>query len=71
MWNDFYPNAFNYVQHLLKSAGSFRSIVLVSKNEDGELRNYKYRTVFGESNLLVTVTVTKSGKISEMSLGNE
>jgi CubicO group peptidase (beta-lactamase class C family) len=71
MWKGFHPQATSYLQHLLGSAGPFQSITLLSRQEQGESRLYRYRAVFGSTRLIFDVTLTPKDKISEMGVSPE
>ncbi len=71
MWKGFYPQVTSYLQHLLSSAGPFRSITLLTRQEQGESRAYRYRAVFGDTSLLFDVTLTPGDRISEMGVAPE
>jgi CubicO group peptidase (beta-lactamase class C family) len=55
----------------LKELGPLKSIELLGREEEGDVRSYRYRAVFGETPVLVSVALTKTDKIAGMRMSPE
>jgi hypothetical protein len=58
-------------QQALRSFGAFKSIVLLAREAKGEARSYRYQVTFGETAMILDCTLTKDGRVSELTGGQQ
>ncbi len=65
------PELLDYLRRILVPAGRFTSLELLSVDEKGGKRVYRYRARFDVRSVIVECTTTKDGKVVPTSLGYE
>ncbi len=71
MWQGFYPAGVQAFRQALQSFGAFKSIALLARKAKGDARTYRYQVTFGETAMILDCTLTKEGRISELTGGQQ
>jgi D-alanyl-D-alanine carboxypeptidase len=71
MWKGFYPAGVQGFRQALQSFGAFKSIALLARETKGDARTYRYQVTFGETAMIIDFTLTKEGRISELTGGQQ
>lgn len=67
---EIFPRAKDFSE-FLKSLGTLNKIQLFERRDEDEIRIYRYQLVFQNSTLLLTLSLTKEGKIAEIQIRSE
>jgi CubicO group peptidase (beta-lactamase class C family) len=65
-WTELKP-ALGFITKYLQSLGPLQSMVLVERKQDGENRIYRYRMIYKEKSLIMSVVRNQAGKIVYLS----
>jgi len=66
-----FPNEIQELGPALKEFGEVKSLELMERTEEGERRNYRYRVTFPEMTIMVSIGLTKDGKIAKLDFSGE
>lgn len=67
----FPPSWLKSLSEQMGELGALRSVELLERKPDGEMRGYRYRFIYTEQRLLVAVTFDKANKIDQLMLRPE
>ena len=67
----FPPSWLKSLSEQMGELGALRSVELLERKSDGEMRGYRYRFIYTEQRLLVAVTFDKANKIDQLMLRPE
>jgi CubicO group peptidase (beta-lactamase class C family) len=66
-----FPEAIQRAGDYLKGLGSLKSLELIKRGQEGENRGYKYRANYEQTELFLSVQLTKDNKIAALDFSSE
>ena len=66
-----FPDEMQELGPALKEFGELKSLELMERTEEGERRNYRYRTKFPNLTLMISIGLTKENKVARLNFSEE
>ena len=66
-----FPDEMQELGPALKEFGELKSLELMERTEEGERRNYRYRTKFSNLTLMISIGLTKENKVAWLNFSEE
>lgn len=66
-----FPDEVQQLGPALKEFGELKTLELMERTEESELRNYRYRATFPNLTLMISVALTKDDKVAKLNFSDE